>query len=252
MPSKKTPKYTVVVPAFREESIIESALVQLETRLKSDKLWGDTEVIIVSADPTSDRTAEIAATFSDSFAYFQLITPKAKVGKGRDVREGVLAARGEYIIFTDADMATPPAHIAKMLKRLESGKTEVVIGVRPLKRVHNTLSRRMRSIASNGLIRVLAAPGIPDTQCGFKGFTQASAHRLFEPLETTHWGFDIEILVRARCEGYKIVTMQINDWYDPKIGIMGLAGESDAHANLNTLKELLAISKKRFTGYYKK
>jgi dolichyl-phosphate beta-glucosyltransferase len=105
---------------------------------------------------------------------------------------------------------------------------------------------------SNGLIRVLAVPGIPDTQCGFKGFSRASAHKLFEPLETMHWGFDIEILVRARCEGYKIATMQISDWFDPKIGIMGLAGESDVQANLNTLKELLAISKKRFTGYYKR
>ncbi len=251
MSSKITPKFTIVVPAFREAAVIESSLTNLCNQLKADKIWGEIEVIVVTSDPTSDKTAKIAATFSDKFRVFQLITPEHKVGKGRDVRLGILAAKGDFIIFTDADMATPPVHIAKMLKKLESKKADVVIGIRPLKRVHNSFSRRLRSVVSNGLIQVVAVPGVSDTQCGFKGFSKDAAHKLFEPLETMHWGFDIEILVRARSAGYKIATMQISDWHDPKIGVMGLAGESDTQANLNTLKELQAIVKKRLTGYYK-
>jgi hypothetical protein len=65
------------------------------------------------------------------------------------------------------------------------------------------------------------------------------------------WGFDIEILVRARTAKYKIKKMRITDWYDPKIGKMGLVGESEIHANLNTLKELLQISYKKWFGKYR-
>ncbi len=250
--SQKMPlKYTVVVPAFREESIIDRSLTSLATQLRKDGLWEQTEVIVVSADPGSDKTASIAKTHAKNFASSTVLTPEAKVGKGRDVQLGMLAAQGELVLFTDADMATPPAHIAEAFRRLESGSASVVIGVRPLKRIHNTLSRRFRSVISNGLIRVLAVPGVSDTQCGFKAFTAKSTHDLFGPLQTMQWGFDIEILVRARSRGYKIATMAIDDWHDPKIGVMGLAGESDVHANLNTLKELLAISWKRFAGQYR-
>jgi dolichyl-phosphate beta-glucosyltransferase len=252
MTTKNTPKYTIVMPAYREEVVIESSLVALCNQLKKDGLHAETELVVVTADPDSDKTAKIAKAHGKNFAYFSLIAPPTKVGKGRDVRLGMLAAKGEYILFTDADMATPPAHIAPAVRKLETNKADVVIGVRPLKRVHNSLSRRLRSVASNGLIRILAVPGVPDTQCGFKAFTRESAHRLFEPLETTQWGFDIEILVRARSAGYKIVTMEMSDWHDPKIGVMGLAGESDSQANWSTLKELLSVSKKRFTGYYKR
>ncbi len=251
MSAKTKPKYTVIVPALREEQVIETSLAMLRTQLEVDELLDETEVIVVSADPTSDRTAEIAATFADTFTYFQLITPAHKGGKGRDVREGILAAQGDYVLFTDADMATPPKHIVEMFKKLEAG-TKVVIGIRPLGRIHNTMSRRLRSVISNGLIRFLAVPGIADTQCGFKGFYDEAAKELFKPLETMQWGFDIEILVRARSAGYKIATMQIDDWHDPKIGHLGLAGESDVHANFNTLKELLVIAKKRMTGHYRR
>lgn len=251
MSQKTIPKYTVVVPAFREEAVIESSLTKLTQQLKRDSLWGQTEIIVVSADPDSDKTAEIAENHAKNFAFFSVLTPESKVGKGRDVRLGMLAAQGEYVLFTDADLATPATHIAEAFRRLESGKTSIVIGVRPLKRIHNTLSRRLRSVVSNGLIRLLAVPGISDTQCGFKAFTAKSAQELFEPLQTMRWGFDIEILARARSRGYKIATMEISDWYDPKIGVMGLAGESDVHANFNTLKELFAISLKRLTGQYR-
>ncbi len=252
MPVKNTPKYTIVVPAYREEVIIESSLKALNNQLQKDGILMQTEVIVVTADPSSDKTAAIAKKQGIQFAYFSLLTPEFKVGKGRDVRAGMLAAKGDYVLFTDADMATPPAHIAPVFQKLESKKADIVIGVRPLKRIHNTVGRRIRSVASNGLVRILAVPGVQDTQCGFKAFTNEAAHRLFEPLETMHWGFDIEILVRARSAGYKIVTTQISDWHDPKIGVMGLAGETDTQANWSTLKELLLISKKRFTGYYKR
>lgn len=244
--------YSVVIPAFGEASIIDKSLLQLAKCLNEDKKRVDsTELIVVAAD-AGDDTANKALENNKLFKTFRLIQPGKKVGKGRDVREGVLSAKGDYILFLDADMATPPHHIKEAFDLLEDSKADLLIAERPLSKIHNTLSRRVKSVLSNLLIRFLATPGIKDTQCGFKAFTKTAANSLFKPLETLEWGFDIEILVRARSKGYKIVTLSINDWYDPKEDSQGLVGESNLHAYISTLKELFKVSYKRFSGYYKK
>lgn len=251
MNMSKDIRYTIVVPAYSEATIIENSLIKLAESLRNDgQRYELTEVIVVVADSV-DGTAKLANNQSNLFNSFKLIEPGKKVGKGRDVRAGILASRGEFVLFTDADMATPPHHIPDAFSALEKG-AEIVIGIRPLARVHNTFFRKIRSLVSNIMIRVLAVPTISDTQCGFKAFRADVAKKLFEPLETMAWGFDIEILARARSAHYKIQKITINDWFDPKISKMGLAGESEIHANLNTLKELLAISYKKLAGQYKR
>jgi dolichyl-phosphate beta-glucosyltransferase len=246
----KTIKYSVVVPAYSEAMVIQDSLKLLSKALKADKKrFLQTEIIVVVAD-SPDGTAELAKKQANLFSYFSLVEPGKKVGKGRDVRAGILAAKGEYVVFLDADMATSPEYISKAFSILESS-ADIVIGIRPLARVHNTFFRRLRSVVSNIMIQVLAVPGISDTQCGFKAFKINIAKKLFIPLETMAWGFDIEILARARAAHYKIKKIRITDWFDPKIGKMGLVGESEIHANLNTLKELLIISWKKLTGQYK-
>jgi dolichyl-phosphate beta-glucosyltransferase len=249
---QKSIRYSVVVPAYSEATVIEISLKKLATALKLDKIrFNETEVLVVTAD-SSDGTAALAKGQANLFNSFRLIEPGKKVGKGRDVRVGILASSGDYVLFTDADMATPPHYIAKAFDILENGTdVDIVIGVRPLARVHNTFFRKLRSVVSNIMIEVLAVPGISDTQCGFKAFRADVAKKLFEPLETKAWGFDIEILARARSVHYEIKKIIISDWFDPKIGKMGLAGESEIHANLNTLKELLFIAFKRLKGHYR-
>lgn len=240
------------MPAFAEEAIIEDGLKKLAGAITADqKRTKLTEVIIVVADG-GDNTAKLAKKLAKDFAHFKLIEPGLKVGKGRDVRAGILAASGEYILFLDADMATPPAHIKRAFDVLESTGADLLIAQRTLIKIHNTLSRKIKSVVSNWLIRTLATPNIKDTQCGFKAFTKEAARKLFEPLETLGWGFDIEILVRAKTLDYKVEVLRINDWFDPKEDTMGLVGESSLNASINTLKELFKISYKRSTGYYKK
>jgi dolichyl-phosphate beta-glucosyltransferase len=163
----------------------------------------------------------------------------------------MLAAQGDYILFMDADLATPPGHIKAAFDKLEETNADLLVADRPLSKIHNNLSRRIKSVLSNLLIRLLATPGIQDTQCGFKAFRGEAARNLFQPLETLGWGFDVEILVRARALGYKIVFLRINDWYDPKENSLGLAGESSIHAYARTMLELFKISLKRLWGYYK-
>jgi dolichyl-phosphate beta-glucosyltransferase len=245
-------KYSVVVPAYSEAPVIQNSLKKVAECLKSDKKrYNFTELIVVVAD-SIDNTAELAKEQAGLFASFKLVEPGKKVGKGRDVRTGILASSGDYVLFLDADMATPPKHIEPAFDKIEKTGADLLIAKRPLNKIHNTWSRRTKSVLSNLLIRVLATPGIQDTQCGFKVFTKEAAKQLFDPLEILAWGFDIEILVRARVAGYKIETIGINDWFDPKEDKMGLVGESDFHAYICTLSELLKVSYKRFTGYYKR
>lgn len=247
----KNIKYSVIVPAYSEAMVIESSLKALAKELKADtKRFLKTEVIVVTAE-SQDNTVELAKKQAKLFSYFNMVEPGKKVGKGRDVREGILAAKGEYMLFLDADMATPPHYIPNAFSILENN-ADIVIGIRPLTKIHNTFIRRLRSVVSNIMIQVLAVPGISDTQCGFKGFKADVAMQLFKPLETLAWGFDIEILARARVAKYKIAKIKIIDWFDPKIGKMNLVGESDIHADFKTLFELIAIFFKRLTGYYKK
>ena len=244
-------KYSIVIPAYSEAILIEESLNKVATYLKKDpSRYESTELIVVAAD-SNDNTSELAAAQSKLFSHFSLVKPGKKVGKGRDVRAGVLAAKGDYILFMDADLATPVRHIYSAFDLLEESGADLLIADRPLNKIHNTRSRRIKSVLSNLLIRFLATPGIKDTQCGFKAFKRDAAIKVFEPLETLAWGFDIEILVRARANNYKIVTLRINDWFDPKEDKMGLVGESNLHALISTLNELFLISFRRISGHYR-
>lgn len=244
-------KYSVVIPAYSEATIIESSLKGVAQCLESDKIRNKlTEVIVVAADGP-DNTAELVLSQRKLFKNLRLIKPGSKVGKGRDVRAGVLAAKGNYILFLDADMATPPHHIKEAFDKIEQTGADLLIADRPLNKIHNTLSRKVVSVLSNWIIRILATPGIKDTQCGFKVFKREVAYKLFTPLETLAWGFDVEVLVRARVHGYSIEFLKINDWHDPKEDRQGLVGESQLHAYISTMVELIKIAYKRLTRYYK-
>lgn len=248
---KRDIKYSVVIPAFSEAPIIVENLKIVAKCLKADKKrYALTEVVVSAAD-SNDNTAELANGQKDLFVAFQLIKPGPKVGKGRDVRDGVLAAKGDIILFLDADMATPPHHIKDAFDLMEKTGAEMLIADRPLSKIHNSWSRRFKSVLSNLLIRMLATPGINDTQCGFKAFTRPAAKKLFEPLETLGWGFDIELIVRARKLKYTIVTLPINDWFDPKEDNQGLVGETPMQTYIRTLKELFIIFFRRINGHYK-
>ena len=240
-------KLSLVIPAYRERGMIGPTLKETASFLEQHKLLDRTEVIVVAADG-GDGTADISRSNARLFKHFVLVEPGEKVGKGRDVREGMKVAKGDYCIFTDADLATPLHHIPAMLEKLEAG-SDVVIGVRNLEAKHSDLMRRWSSKLSNILINLLAVPGIRDTQCGFKGFTRDSGSFLFEKQTIMGWGFDIELLAIAQMTHCKIVTMDIDDWTDPK-GESGLVGESQFGAMMRTLGELVRVRINIWKGVY--
>ncbi|MDB4466635.1 glycosyltransferase [bacterium] len=238
----RVPKLSVVVPALNEEKYIAETLIRLSDWLVQNGLDTDSEVIVVAAKG-NDKTSSIADKHGERFYDFNLIEPGPKVGKGRDVQVGMLAAKGDVRIFTDADLATPLHHILPAMDKLHNG-ADVVIGVRNLRKLHKSIIRKYSSLLSNLIICKMLHLSISDTQCGFKGFTADAANFLFRDLTTMGWGFDFEILAKSTGRDYKIEELQILDWNDPK-GVDGLAGESQLDAMIKTLGELRRLAKNR-------
>ncbi len=242
----KSTLLSIVIPAYQEQKIIGKSLNTLHAYLQKEKLLTKCEVIVVSADG-KDKTAQIAKRYAKLFQHFQVIQPGPKAGKGRDVRVGVLASKAKYVLFMDADLATPLHHIRSLLASLEDG-ADIVIGVRRLTRIHSGV-RMYVSIFGNLLSRLILLPRISDTQCGFKGFTRQAAQKIFRVQQINGWGFDMEVLAIGKNWKLRIQEVLIDDWHDPKIE-QGLVGESRISAVVNTLTELFIIRIRLLRGVY--
>lgn len=249
MKSQTLSQYSIVIPAYQEGMYLENTLSELYNYLKSSKLLEQTELVIVSADST-DSTHDIVDSWSKKFQSTNILRPGVKVGKGRDLRAGMLAAKGDYILFMDADMATPLHHIKPFFELLKSGEVDLVIGSRSLGKIHKKLARKIMSLATNTLIRLLVDRSISDSQCGFKAFTKQSKDVVFSRSVLVGWGIDFEILSIAKLHNQRVAQIPIDDWLDPK-GENGLAGESKAAAATRTLKELLRVKVNLYKGRYK-
>ena len=139
-------------------------------------------------------------------------------GKAAAVMAGVLAAKGDYILFTDFDQSTPLHQVEKFLAAHKSG-ADVIIGVRTQTQ-KDTLVRQVRSWGFVTLVQIVAIPGIKDSQCGFKSFTRVAAQKIFRnfkvclPKKTVTGGymgaFDVEALFLARKFNYKIVQVEVS------------------------------------------
>lgn len=240
------PDLSIIIPAYREADRIGQSLDTLATFLRSRK-YGVVEVVVVTADG-GDDTAKIAKLKAKSFQGFQVIEAGSRVGKGRDVRLGMMAATGRYKLFMDADLATPLEHLDEVVAEMKKG-SEVIYGVRHLTITHKGL-RKFISQFGNILVQTLLLPGIHDSQCGFKAFEERAAQQLFSRQRILGWGFDMEMLKLARKLKFKMAQIDIDDWKDPKA--VGLTGDSSAKVAIQVLLDLLTIRINLFIGRYRK
>jgi dolichyl-phosphate beta-glucosyltransferase len=181
---------------------------------------------VVVDDSSTDRTADtVRAVTARCAAVRALVLGPRNLGKGRAVRTGMLSARGRFRLFTDADGATPIAELKRLEPALMAG-ADVVIGSRalpdPSVSVRSLPHRRRAGRAFNLLVTGVGLGGIADSQCGFKAFTARAAQTLFGALTTNGFGFDVEVLLRARAAGYRVVEVAVN-WADQrgsKVGVL--------------------------------
>ncbi len=239
---------SIVIPALNEEMRIANTLDELARFLDSDKTIRQlvVEVLIVSADG-HDQTHQIALKHGKNFKHFKLLLPGKKVGKGRDVQFGMLRAKGEVVVFMDADLATPLHHLPEFYQITTQG-FGVVVATRNLKKHHSHLLRRLLSITGNMAFRVLGGVWTEDSQCGFKMFTNKAVEICFNKQTVMGWGFDMEILSIARANKLDMEFVRINDWIDQPGGTFE-SGKIIDHA-LGSFKELGVIATNRFLGKY--
>ncbi len=169
----------------------------------------DAEVVVVD-DGSTDQTAAVVRDHATSWPALKLLTAPVNAGKGRAVQLGMAAASGRYRVFSDADLSVPIEDMELLLKPLRNG-AGVAIASRGLQEsqveLHQPWYRETMGKIFNKMVRIFVLGGIHDTQCGFKAFTAEVATRVFPPLQTRGFGFDVEVLYRARALGYTIVEV---------------------------------------------
>lgn len=159
--------------------------------------------------------------FQNLIANLRFENNRENHGKGYVVRQGMLAARGDIRLFTDADNSTSIEHIEKMWQHFSDG-ADVVIGSRDSKdaqgasqAVKQPFLKRLLGNMANMLIQIVAVWGIWDTQNGFKAFTAPAAKDIFSRARINRWGFDIEALALARALKYRIAIIPVHWVNDP-------------------------------------
>ena len=165
-------------------------------------------------DGSRDQTAQLVEDLG--FANLRLLRAERNAGKGNAVHRGMLAARGRYILFTDADNSTPIEEINKLLHKVQHEGYAIAIGSRAADGAaegHKSWVRHLLSGGLRWLVRVLFRIGVRDTQCGFKLYTREAAHRLHRAQTIMGFSFELEILYLAAKLGYRVAEVPVN-WVD--------------------------------------
>jgi glycosyltransferase involved in cell wall biosynthesis len=226
---KSRPSVTLVLPAYNEAARIPSALDELFGYLRrhgppreggrSSSELGPIDVLVVD-DGSTDGTSQIVVARPEAAgAGAQLrVLRRAHGGKGAAVKAGMLAAEGDYVIFADADLATPPDQLPLLTEALAAHDIALGSRVQPDgsdRRRSQPLHRRLVGRVFHALARAWVTGPVPDTQCGFKGFRRGVARDLFARQHLNSIVFDAEVIHLARRRGYSIAIVPVQ-WSDKR------------------------------------
>jgi dolichyl-phosphate beta-glucosyltransferase len=198
-----------VIPAYNERDRLPATLGIVRDYF--DAAAEEYEVIVAD-DGSRDGTVAFVESVVEHWPQLSVAALPRNQGKGAAVRAGMLRARGEQRAFSDADLSTPIEELPRLRQRLR-GNCTVAIASRAVPGstigVHQPGRREMMGRAYNRMVQLLVLPGLHDTQCGFKVFTAEAAAACFAPLRTTGFGFDAEVLLRARRRGWEIAEVPV-------------------------------------------
>jgi glycosyltransferase involved in cell wall biosynthesis len=201
---------SIIVPAYNEEKRLPSSLEAIESYL-SRTHWDFAEVVVVD-DGSRDRTAQVAR---DGGA--RVVANPGNRGKGYTVRHGILEAKGEWALVTDADLSSPIEELDNLWRAAAREKAQVAIGSRAMDRsligVHQPLFRESVGRFFNLAMRLITGLPFRDTQCGFKLFETRAAREIFARQRLDGFGFDVEVLYIARSLGFAAVEVPVK-WND--------------------------------------
>lgn len=244
------PYLSIIIPAYNESGRIVKTLESILNYLKNKKF--EAEIIVVD-DGSTDTTKTVIEKFGSDIRllsngvnpHIYLISVGVNRGKGYAVKQGMLAAKGEWVLMTDADLSTPIEELDRFLAR---DGCEVLIASRALRGsrilTHQPFYRELGGKLINFFVRLIALPGVSDTQCGFKLFRGEAARNIFERLTIDGFGFDIETLYIARKLGFKIIELPVVWSNSPNTKVHPLRD------GLRILNDLVIIRKNNLKGVY--
>jgi glycosyltransferase involved in cell wall biosynthesis len=197
---------SIVIPAYNEENRLGASLEKIRHYLDSSH-WEFAEVVVVD-DGSRDRTKEVALAGGA-----RVLENPGNRGKGYTVRHGMLEARGDWVLYSDADLSAPIEELEKLWAATERADAKVAIGSRGLDRtlvgVHQPFAREMMGRIFNLSMRVVTGLPFRDTQCGFKLFEGKAAHEVFARQQLEGFGFDVEVLFIAQKLGFRSIEVPV-------------------------------------------
>lgn len=206
--------YSIVIPAYNEGQRL-GATLDAVTAFVAQQHWR-AEIVVVN-DGSTDDTAELVRDRARKNPLIRLIENPGNRGKGFSVRNGMLNAHGDVLLFTDADLSAPITEAPKLISAIEAGAA-VAIGSRwldPSLQTHRqSLLRQFLGRVYNILMRIILGLNFKDTQCGFKAFTREAARLIFPNQHIERWGFDPEVLFVARRYHLKIAEVPVRWGHD--------------------------------------
>jgi len=236
---------SIVIPAYNEHDRLPQTLDRIFSYLHAQMYRA--EVIVVN-DGSSDRTSEIVSTCGQKYPGLRLLSNTENRGKGFSVRHGMLEARGEIALFTDADLSTPIQEADKLLHALRDEGYDAAIGSRAVDRslieVHQSMIREQAGIFFNRPARWIMGIEFSDTQCGFKAFRMERARIIFEQQRVEGFGFDPEILFLAKRHGLRVAEVPVR-WSHVSASKVNVAADG-----IRMLLELLLIRRNAIQGCY--
>jgi dolichyl-phosphate beta-glucosyltransferase len=238
------PQYSIVIPAYNESARIGKTLTAVLECVHS-RSWL-AEVIVVN-DGSSDTTADIVREFTRLDPIVHLLENPSNRGKGYSVRNGILAGRGDVVMFTDADLSSPIEEAERLFAAINEG-ADIAIGSRWLEVSRQTIKqpiyRQFFGRCFNAVTRWVMGLPFADTQCGFKAFRRSAAHTVFGLQRIERWGFDPELLFIALRRGYKIKEVPVTWGHDERSRMSYLRD------GLKMLEEIIYMRWNAFTGVY--
>lgn len=226
-------RLSVVIPSYNEARRLPSTLIEIVGFLEAHPRWLPAEILVVD-DGSSDGTAEVAeaAALADQITLRCLVHDRNR-GKGAAVRTGFAAARGEAILLSDADMATPIEELETLDETFAGG---VSIGSRAIDRSRieqpQPIYRDLMGRTFNLAVQLLAVPGLRDTQCGFKLFGGDLGRNLAAAQRIDGFAFDVELLFLARAWGFEIREVPVRWRHVEESRVQPLAHSADMFADL--------------------
>jgi dolichyl-phosphate beta-glucosyltransferase len=242
------PAISIIIPAYEEEDRLGESVRKILDFIEKADLSAE---LIVVDDGSADRTAEVSEKICAEFPAIdcRVIRYEENRGKGYAVKTGLLAARGDVALFSDADLSTPIEELDKLVKPIQNGEYDVTFGSRALDRsligTHQPWRREQGGKVFNLVVRTLTRLPFWDTQCGFKAFNMKKFRPLLEKMRIERFGFDVEFLFVANLHGLRLKEIPVRWNHDERTKVNVFR---DSQRMFNEVREIRRNAKR---GLYK-